>query len=351
MADIDLPPPIAGPSAWHGPEMARDRRWIATLSPAELAEIQAAIRPFEQEGTDIARIRREDFPLPTLGPRLAALLEDVLEGRGFVLLRGLPVGRMTIRAAAAAFYGIGSHLGSARSQNAKGHVLGHVRDLGLKSDDPRVRIYQTRERQTFHTDSCDVVGLLCLRTARSGGLSALVSSMTIFNEMRRRSPELLRLLFQPIATDRRGEVARGQKPYFKIPVFNWYEGRLSAIYQRQYINSAERFPEVPRISAELGKALDLFDALADDSALNFTMALEPGDMQFVHNHTILHDRTAFEDWPEPAAKRHLLRLWLAPAHARPLPPVFAERYGSIVPGARGGIVLEDTRLNAPLEPV
>ncbi|MCW5749776.1 MAG: TauD/TfdA family dioxygenase [Alphaproteobacteria bacterium] len=331
--------------------MARDPGWIVPLSAGEVREIEAAIHPFEREDCEIARIRREDFPLPTLGPKLARLLEEVLEGRGFVLLRGFPVGAMSLRAAAIAFYGIGSHLGSARSQNAKGHVLGHVRDLGLRSDDPRVRIYQTRERQTFHTDSCDVVGLLCLRPAKAGGLSAQVSSVTIFNEMRRSHPDLLRLLFRPIATDRRGEVAPGQKPYFEIPVFNWHEGRLSAIYQRQYINSAERFPEVPRITPELKEALDLFDRLADDPRLNFTMALEPGDMQFVHNHTILHDRTAFEDWQEPGAKRHLLRLWLAPAEARPLPPVFAERYGSLKPGDRGGIILADTRLHAPLEPV
>ncbi|HYD99782.1 MAG TPA: TauD/TfdA family dioxygenase [Alphaproteobacteria bacterium] len=346
----ELPPEIAGPAAWYGPDMARrPEDWTLVLAPAEVAEIEAAVAPLAASGREIAAIRAADFPLPTLGPRLRRLLPELLDGRGFALLRGLPVGRWSIRESATAFFGLGAHLGSARSQNAKGHVLGHVRDLGLSSGDPNVRIYQTRERQTFHTDSCDIVGLLCLKTAKSGGLSALVSSVTIFNEMRRRRPDLLRLLLEPIATDRRGEVPAGQKPYFEIPVFTWHDGLVSAIYQRQYIDSAQRFPDAPRLTPAHVEALDLFDALANDEALNFTMALEPGDVQLVHNHTLLHDRTGFEDWPEPERRRHLLRLWLAPAEARPLPPIFAQRFGSVVPGERGGIVLPETQLNAPLE--
>src|SRR5690606_36199730 len=132
-----------------------------------------------------------------------------------------------------------------------------------------------------------------------------------FNEMRRRRPDLLRLLFQPIATDRRGEVPVGMKPYFEIPVFSWHQNYLTAIYQRQYINSAQRFPDAPRLTPQHVEALDMFDALADDPALNLHMEFQPGDVQLVHNHTLLHDRTAFVDWPEPEKKRHLLRLWLA----------------------------------------
>jgi hypothetical protein len=202
-----------------------------------------------------------------------------------------------------------------------------------------VRIYQTHERQTFHTDSADVVGLLCLQTAKSGGLSALVSSLTLYNELRERRPDLARRLFAPFATDRRGEVPPGTKPYFTIPIFNWYADALSAIYQRQYIDSAQRFADAPMLTPKDIEALDLLDALTDDPALHLTMTLERGDLQFVHNHTVLHDRTAFEDYPEPERRRYLLRLWLAPEGARPLPPVFAQRYGSVVPGARGGVTL------------
>ncbi|PYP85909.1 MAG: taurine catabolism dioxygenase TauD [Blastocatellia bacterium AA13] len=347
---LHLPPEIQGPSAWYGPELASRGNWLEFLSPAEIEEVEYAAKGLDSESTDIVGIRREHFPLPTLGPRLKSLLDEVLNGRGFVLLRALPVERWTMQQAAIAFFGIGSHLGAARSQNARGHVLGHVKDLGRSSEDPEVRIYQTHERQTYHTDSSDIVCLLCLRPARAGGLSSVVSSVTIFNEMRRRRPDLLKVLFEPIETDRRGEVPQGRKPYFNIPVFSWYEGLLSAIYQRQYIESARRFEGVPALTSAQIEALDLFDSLANDPALHLLMAFQPGDIQIVHNHTILHDRTAFEDWPDPERKRHLLRLWLAPENARPLPPVFSERFGSVIPGERGGVLVSDTRLSAPLEP-
>jgi Taurine catabolism dioxygenase TauD, TfdA family len=345
-----LPPPQTGAAAWYGPEMAARDEWLMPLASADIGEIERAVEPLVARDADIAAISAADFPLPSLGPKLKARVrDDVLSGRGFLLMRGLPAWRWSLRAAATAFFGLGAHLGAARSQNAKGHVLGHVRDLGLDAQDPNVRIYQTNARQTFHTDSCDIVALLCVKIARSGGLSALVSSTTIFNEMRRRRPDLLALLLQPVATDRRGEVAAGQKPYFEIPVFNWHERHLSAIYQRQYIESAQRFADAPRLTAAHREALDLFDALADDAALNMTMEFKPGDVQFVHNHTILHDRTAFGDWPEPDRRRHLLRLWLAASDARPLPAVFAQRYGSVTIGDRGGVSVAGTRLHAPLQ--
>lgn len=340
--------PVQNAAAWFGPDMAARSDWIEILDEEDVAEIGAAVAPLDAAGADIARIGRADFALPRLAPRMQRILGDVQDGRGFVLLRGLPVQRWSLRQSAIAFFGLGAHLGSARSQNAKGHVLGHVQDLGLSSSDPNVRIYQTPERQTFHTDSCDIVGLLCLQTAQSGGLSALVSSTTIFNEILRRRPDLADCLFEPVATDRRGEVPVGQKPYFEIPVFNWFEGRLSAIYQRQYIDSAQRFPDAPRITPKQREALDLFDALTNDPSMHLMMEFQRGDVQFVNNHCLLHDRTAFKDWPETERKRHLLRLWLAPENARPLPPIYAQRYGSVTPGNRGGIMLPTTHLNAPL---
>jgi hypothetical protein len=265
-------------------------------------------------------------------------------------MRGLPVGGYSPLQAAAIFLGVGAHLGRARSQNAKGHILGHVFDLGLSGADPNVRIYQTSQRQTFHTDSCDVVGLLCLQEAKRGGDSLLVSALAIYNAMRRECPELLARLLVPMPHDRRGEVPAGMKPYFEIPVYSWLDERLTVFYQRQYFDSAQRFPEARRMTVEDRLALDRFDALADDGRLHLGMRLLPGDMQFVHNHNLLHDRTAFEDWPEPDRKRHLLRLWLACPGARPLPESFAARYGSVEIGNRGGITVSGTRLHVPLVP-
>lgn len=349
---FELPPEQTGAAAWYGPEISRRTDWMMPLTAAEVAEVENATRVLVARNADIAAITARDFPLPTLGPRLKSRVDgEVLNGRGFLLLRGLPVESWSMQESATAFFGLGAHLGSARSQNGKGHVLGHVQDLGLDVNDPNVRIYQTHERQTYHTDSCDIVGLLCLKTAKSGGLSALVSSTTIFNEMRKRRPDLLQQLFQPLATDRRGEVPEGQKPYFEIPVFNWHKGYLTAIYQRQYIDSAQRFADAPRLTPQQVEALDMFDQLANDPALNLFMEFKPGDVQLVHNHTMLHDRTGFEDWPEPERRRHLLRLWLAASGARPLPEIFAQRYGSVTVGDRGGIIVRGTRLQAPLEAV
>src|SRR5262245_31815625 len=347
---VGPPAAISGPSAWYGPNLEARRDWIEHLSPAEVAEVERAtsraINGLTDPARDLVHLRQRDFSLPTLGPRLARMRVDVLTGRGFVLVRRLPVERWSPLERAVAYFGLGTHWGNARSQNADGHVLGHVKDLG----DPNARrLYRTNQRQGYHTDSCDVVGLLCLNPAREGGQSSLVSSVTLYNEIRRRRPDLVSCLFDPIETDRRGEVPHGQLPYFRIPVFNWHAGLLSAIYQRKYIDGARRFPGVPPYTPAQREALDLLDDLADRPELHLRMDFQPGDVQFVNNHTLLHDRTAFVDWPEPERKRHLLRLWLAPADARPLPPVFAERFGSTTPGDRGGVVVAGTTPIAPLD--
>src|ERR1700752_662034 len=343
--DAALPPEVHDSSAWYGATDKAD--WLEEISTDQIEEVESAIQAWEESGSE--KITSNQIQLPTLAPRLKQILDEVLNGRGFVLIRALPVERWSRRQAAIAFLIIGAQLGNLRMQNAEGHLLGHVRDLGKSSDDPNTRIYQTRGRQTFHTDSCDVVGLLCLQTAKSGGLSRLVSSTTIFNEMRRRRRDLLKVLLEPIETDRRGEVPEGSKPYFNIPIFNYHTGLISSIYQRQYIESARRFPGVTPLTPLQIEALDLFDKLANDPKLNLMMELQPGDIQLVHNHTILHDRTAFEDYPEPERKRHLLRLWLAPPNARPLPDVFAERFGSTTPGDRGGVVVAGSQPTIPFE--
>jgi hypothetical protein len=351
-ATLPLRRPIEGPSAWIGADMrGREAEWSYRLSSSEVAEIEAALRSVQARGLDIAAIRREDFPLPTLGPVLDRLRAEVLDGRGFVLLRGVPVEDRPIAESAAAYWAIGSYFGSARSQNAKGHLLGHVYDLGGSSaTDPTIRSYATSERQNFHIDRCDVVALLCLRRAQSGGQSAIVSSMTVHNVMAARRPDLLERLYRPFPVDRRGEVPEGKAPFYEAPVFNEYAGKVSVLYSRLHIGSSQRFPEARRLAPEDIEALDMLAELAGDPELRLDMNFMPGDIQFLHNHTILHARTGYEDWPETERKRHLLRLWLSPPNARPLPPVFAECYGDITVGNRGGIVCKETRLHAPLVP-
>jgi hypothetical protein len=347
------PPLVEGPSAWIGADMRnREAEWSYRLSSPEVAEIEAAVRQVRARRLDIAEIRREDFPLPTLGPVLDRIRGEVLDGRGFALLRGLPVEDRPIADSATAYWGIGTYFGSARSQNAQGHLLGHVYDLGkgLSAINPHLRSYATAERQNFHIDRCDVVALLCLRRAKSGGLSTIVSSMAVHNAMAQRRPDLLERLYRPFPVDRRGEVPEGKAPFYEAPVFNAYADHVSVLYSRLHIGSAQRFPEARRLTGEDVEALDMLAELADDPELRLNMNFMPGDIQLLHNHTILHARSAYEDWPEGERKRHLLRLWLAPAGARPLPAVFAECYGGLTIGDRGGIICPGTRLHAPLQP-
>jgi hypothetical protein len=344
---------IEGPFAWIGADMrGREAEWAYHLSPPEIAEIEAAVRVVRARRLDIADIRRRDFPLPTLGPVLERLRAEVLDGRGFALLRGMPVENRPIVESAAAYWGVGTYFGIARSQNAQGHLLGHVYDLGkgLSATNPNLRSYATAERQNFHIDRCDVVALLCLRRAKSGGLSSIVSSMTVHNVMAERRPDLLDRLYQPFPVDRRGEVPEGKAPFYEAPVFNEHAGYVSVLYSRLHIGSSQRFPEARRLTPEDFEALDMLGELAGDPELRLDMDFQPGDIQFLHNHTILHARSAYEDWSDIERKRHLLRLWLCPPDARPLPPVFAEVYGGIAVGDRGGIICPGTRLHAPLEP-
>jgi hypothetical protein len=344
------PAPISGPSAWHGRDFQGRSDWIDTLSAAELDELDAAVRAYRSSGAPPAAIAPASFALPRLGARLDAIRGELLEGRGFAMLRGFRPERYSREEQAIAYLGIGARLGSARSQNAKGHLLGHVKDLGLDIRDPKVRYYQTNRKLEYHTDSADVVGLLCLKTAKSGGESFIASSMTIYNEILARRPDLAPALFEPFPTDRRGEVPEGMQPWFDMPIYHWHAGRLSCIYVRQYIESAQKlFPEARRLTRAQFEAMDLMDELLNDPAIHLSMAFQPGDMQFLHNHQILHSRNDFENWPEPERHRHLLRLWLAPPGARPLPAVFAPRYGSVTPGDRGGIVVRGTTPKVPLE--
>ncbi|MDF2366885.1 MAG: TauD/TfdA family dioxygenase [Sneathiella sp.] len=323
--------------------------WLTHLSSDEMSELEAEAERFVAANLDLAKISPDNFPLPLLAPKLTQLRTDLMQGIGFELLRGLPVQQYSQKMAATIFCGIGSYLGRPRSQNAAGHILGHVRDIGRDPNDAGTRIYQTSQRQTFHTDSTDVVGLMCLRGAKEGGQSLLVSTVTIYNEMQRQRPDLVAEMFKPVSTDRRGEVPPGEKPFFEIPVLNWHAGFLTGLYQRQYVNSAQRFPEAPRLTEKQVEALDFFDSLANDPRLHLSMQLQRGDMQFVYNHALMHDRTAFVDWREMGKKRHLLRLWLSLPGDRPLPECFRQRYGSIEIGDRGGIIVEGTKLNAPLD--
>lgn len=338
------------PSAWVGPAIAlKTELWRGAFDVNDLT-ILGNVADAVVNNSDSQEIRMDtldDFLEPIRGSNLQSklnlILDVLIEGIGFYVIKGLPVQDWGPRKSSAAVLVLGRLLGSLRMQNAQGHVLGHVRDLGVSSSNPSVRVYQTNERQTFHTDSCDIVGLLCLHPALEGGYSSIVSAETIYNEILEKRPDLLEELCEPVPTDRRGEVPVGMDPFYIIPVFNEFDGLVSVIYQRQYINSSQRFEGAPRLTVAQVEALNLFDSLADDPRLHFNMKLEAGDIQLVHNHNMLHDRTAFIDYPDNTRKRHLLRIWVSPSRGRELPPIFAERFGTVEVGNRGGIHIEGVK--------
>jgi len=343
--------PIEGPQAWYGRDLAgREAEWLHVWSAEETAEIEAAVHDADRRGLEILEIDKADFPLEKAAERLAAMKEAVLRGRGFYLLRGLNIEGMALRQAAIAFWGIGAHLGRPCSQNGKGHVLGHVKNLGLDYNDPMTRGYQTSARLPYHTDSSDIVGLLCWRPSKAGGLSSIVSSTTVYNEALKRRPDLMETLTSPFYRTRWGEVPEGKAPWAALPVFMHHEGKVVSHYVRSAIRKGQLMAETPRLTDAQTEALDLIDAIAGEDGVHLDMDFRPGDMQFVCNHFTWHSRTAFEDFEEPERRRHLLRLWLACADGPALPHWMTDAYeGKTADGRPNGIQVPGVPLIAPLE--
>lgn len=335
--------------AWRGSELAGRADWIHAFTPTEIAEIDRAVEALSRSDVEILDIQRDDFPLPTLRPTLLRAREETLHGRGFHLFRGVPVQRYSVRQSAIAFWGLGLHLGEPLSQNGKGHVLGHVANLGMDYADPETRGYQTKARLPYHTDAGDVVALLCLQTARAGGLSSVVSSTTLWNELLARRPDHARTLMEPLYYTRWGEIPEGKKPYEPVPVFSPGAGQMIATYVRSAIEKAQHLAGVPALTEQQLQALDCLDTLAADPDLHLDMELQPGDVQLVNNYSVLHSRTSYEDWPEADKRRHLLRLWLACDGGPALPPFMYERYGTTSTGRPDGIRVPGVPLVAPLD--
>ena len=323
--------PYRHPSVWHGPQIAGSTDWILRLDDADIAEIDAALKAVKARGLTIPGIGKQDFIAPKVAGKMNQVRAELEDGRGFVLLRGFPVQRYSKSDAAIIYWSLGAMMGPAFAQNAQGDMLGHVRDLGVDSrTNMSARGYQTRLHLPFHNDSTDVVGLLCLHPAKSGGASRIVSSTAVYNAFLERRPDLWQVMCEPFQVDRRNEESAGQKPYYVTPCFNHHEGRLFVRYNRTFIESAQRHPDVPRLSAAQREALDLMDALCNDPEFYLDMQFEPGDMQFICNYTTLHSRSEYEDWPEPERKRHLLRLWLRTAGFARLPPAFEDRNADMI---------------------
>ncbi len=342
--------PITGPFAWLGSEMAGSAEWSRALEPWALDEIEAALHEAQRRGGDWRHMRRADFPLPRLSGLLAELGHELEEGRGVVRLGTLPVERYAADELKRIFFGLGTYLGRAVHQSAKGELMAEIRDEGpgagaargqLAGDagevflSSRARVHSTGPLR-FHSDRTDVVGLLCVRRAGAGGVNKIVSSVAIHNAMLARRPDLLEALFQDLHRSRLGEEAGGEHAFYALPVFALCEGYFTSHYSRTYVEAAQRNPEVPPMSAEQWQALDLLAEIGEE--LCFELTQEPGEMLFLNNHVVYHARTAYEDEGTPGRERLLYRLWLSLPNSRPLPEGHEVLWGNIEAGAvRGGI--------------
>jgi hypothetical protein len=296
---------------WTSRDLADESIWTESLSRAELEELDGALRHALTVSQDILEIAREHFPLAGLAARLGEIEADLINGRGFVRLRGIDRGRYDQAEMEMLYWGIGMHLGVPWPQNRHGHVLGDVTDQGRRADDPEARGNELGGMALpFHCDGSDLVGLMCLQNGISGGLSTVANSVKIHNQMVRETPELAAELYQPQPNDFRGEQPPGQPGWYTVPVFTEWDGRLFVRCIPPYILASQRHPDAPRLTTLAQQALARLVELANDPANHVAMELLPGDMQFINNYHVMHGRTAYEDDRGAGSVRHLKRLWL-----------------------------------------
>ena len=333
----ELLQPVQGPVSWYGPTMAEDGSWIYRLSEAEILELEAALAQLPGDMLQSRRFGREDFPLPNFGKALAGLLEHIQNGRGFVLIRGLPLDEWSREQIEAVYWGIGSYLGEPISQNAEGQLIAEVMNRGQSyANNINDRGYRSRDRLHPHVDTSDVTALLCLHPAKSGGHSSIASSLTVLNELLERHPEHTDRLARGYFHDLRGEGptrSLDEVTRNRVPVFSAFQGQTSCCLNYKIMKSAHDKVGEPFTDEDEAALGDLID-IALSEAVRLDMWLERGDIQLVNNYVLLHWRTEFEDWPEPDRRRCLLRMWLNTRQPRPLAPEFADRYNT---GPRGGV--------------
>ncbi|WP_417389530.1 TauD/TfdA family dioxygenase [Gimesia sp.] len=335
----DLPTQFSIPAAWKGAELFTRDDWQIHLTQAHLDDLQQALETISRERLKQEHITPARFPLPHLGPVLQQIQQQLETGSGACQLKRLPVENYSASELEILFWLISVHIGTPVSQSASGDKIFHVRDEGFQVGQKEARGPNTRKRLSFHTDRCDVIGFLCLQQALSGGNNQLVSSVSVFNEMRQRFPELTKTLMQPFYYLRHNVDTGNQKPFCQQPVFSVQDGHFAGSFLRVLIERAYASPDLPDMSPQQREALDQLETVAESPELSVTFSQEPGDLLFLNNWVTFHRRDDFEDAEESHLKRHLLRVWLAVPNSRPLNPLFADNYGSTAAGAvRGGML-------------
>ena len=303
--------PIEGDAVWHGPRLDWRAVGLHTLSAAEIDEIDAGLAHLRSLGeVDLPTITTETFPLPTLHQRLVGLGDTLRYGHGFLLLRGLSRGRYALDDLARVYAGLGAHIGRGLPQSHLGELLGHVIDHSDFEADARG--YHSGGAQRMHTDTCDIVSLMCVRAARAGGASRIASAAAVHNRLLETRPELLELLYQDYVCRRRDRDAEfGSGVLVKRVAFfgRGPSGEVSCNLSGDYPRRAHEMGDTVMTPLQR-EALDLLQGLAATPDFYLDMEIGEGDIQFLNNRVILHGRTDYQDWPEVARRRHLMRLWL-----------------------------------------
>jgi hypothetical protein len=314
---------------WTADQVADPQAWTEQLSEAEIAEIEAAMAVARSRSDDLLAIGKDDFPLPNLARRLDAIEAELMDGRGFVRIRGLPRDRWSNDDMCLAYWGLGAHLGRPWPQNAKGHLLGDVTDQGKAPGDPTARGNELGQiGLDYHCDGSDLVGLLCLQTGISGGLSAVANSVSLHNRLVRERPDLAAELYKPQPYDFRGEQAPGKPGWYEMPVFTQWGDRLFIRLIAPYIFASQRHPDAPTLTDKAREALEWMKTEADSGRHSVVMDFQPGDMQFINNYHVLHGRSSYEDDRAAGKVRHLKRLWLETDVLADRPPQFRNHTGS-----------------------
>src|SRR5690606_11490326 len=260
----DMKGVLSGPEIWTGAQLADRHDWIESLEPQDIDEIDAMLGTVQKEGLELSDFTADDFFLPRLNKRFEAVRQQLEEGRGFLLLRGLPVARYTLQENRIVFWALALLTGQPQAQDRLGSRMHSVTNTNLRVEgSDEVRSYQTDDELTFHNDGGDAFMLLCLKTAQSGGMSKLVSVGTIYNEVSRRRPDLIDVLQQPYHFDARRQHPSGLKVQ-SVPIFNFFQGKLSALYKRRYLLAAQRFDDVPRLTEAQQQAIDLVEQICND---------------------------------------------------------------------------------------
>lgn len=333
--------PVVDPAGWDPDSLGNVARWSYRFSPRDAGELVDAVARVRAAGIAPERIERDHFPLPTLSAVMADVRRELTDGRGIVMLQGFPIDALDRLGQVIGYLGLGSCLGAPVSQNREGHILGHVKDLGGDYADPVTRGYRTRAQLFFHADGGDYVGLLCLNGAKSGGESRVASSVTVYNRILARRPDLADVLAQDFHRSLKGDTNPGEQPWLRQPMFCFTDGYFSATGAGSAIDKAQGLPGVPPLTPLQREAIAVYRSTVEECAAD--IPFEPGDVQFLNNFVTLHSRRAYEDWSDPTRKRHLLRLWIADPRGRTIPASQRNGYEGC------GVHLRDVPLNAPLD--